>query len=106
MGKNSRGIGKKGKLFFDEGANKKLIKPTQEMGFRIKQLPPSSRGIGISDSTIVKMAKGMPIVTDDYTSYKESGAKSNKTGYIQHDTVSSKDFPEYIFQRLSMENFI
>lgn len=60
-------VGKRGKLFFDEGASKKLKKPTQDAGYEVKDLPPEFRNSKISDSELVtRFAKELPIVTDDY----------------------------------------
>jgi len=92
-------IGKKGKLFWDEGANKKLIKPTQEAGFKVEDLPVEYRNIGLSDPQVAsRFAKGMPVVTDDYTAYKEGSVEKGATAYIQHDTVSAKSWQEYILR--------
>lgn len=92
-------IGKKGNLFWDEGANKKLINPTQKIGYKVKDLPPEYRNIKLSDQAVAsKFAKGMPIVTDDYTSYIEGAVENGATAYIQHETVSTTNFEEYVIK--------
>lgn len=92
-------IGKKGELQWDEGANQKLIKPTQETGFKVNSMPPELRGQKITDKTFLStvMKKRMPIVTDDHTSYKEADYASNATAFIMHAPVS-KDNEEYILK--------
>ena len=93
-------IGKKGKLFWDEGASKKLIKPTQDIGFKVETLTPQQRNQQISDATVLsKIIKNpMPVVTYDYTSYKETVKESKATGFIEHEGVSTENFEEYVLK--------
>ncbi len=101
--KKSVGIGRKGKLFWDEGANRKLIKSAQDAGYKVKSLPPQLRNQKISDAQIAKFAKGMPIVTDDHTAYADGGVENGATAYIQHDSVSTEQFEEY---KLKFQTFL
>ncbi len=90
-------IGKKGKLFWDEGANQKLIKPTQAIGFKVEALPPEYKGTSLKDPTVLSrfIKTRMPVVTDDSTQWKEATKESNATAFIEPDRVSTEDFNEY-----------
>lgn len=87
----------RGKIFFDEGANHKLVSPSQKLGYSVKVMPKSAKGIGTKDVVVSsEHSKGMPIVTHDFTYYKDGKTENGATAYIETAVVKPEEFPEYI----------
>lgn len=80
-------IGKKGTIVWDEGANPKFISHVQDVGWEVKRIPSSLRGIGYKDWQVAKdITKGkLPIFTNDHTTYQENTA----SGYVVQDVIPS-----------------